>query len=290
MISFHRIGGKFEIFFMIIVNRKMYLMRFTAWDANVYLCLRNILPEDIVKRMIYMVKETHEKFSVEEARRYWENNSPTLVRMNIGGDIDVTGILRLKFFIPNDKDLGKSRISVCRARSRNMIEFKKEWIYRSIEERQKKVVDWCKFGSEQDQRRHRKRLRIINHSESYSNSYKRNLWATWDSWSHCEHPPRIHSWDTVRPEPRDRRVYISKWYEGIHPGRFFLFFQKNKIIEERYRGVPAGICEDGYQYPKIPIFDKGPYEQLIEDLRCLDGGGLGEKVGKKVEHIDDLFY
>ena len=87
----------------------------------------------------------------------------------------------------------------------------------------------------------------------------------------------------------ERRVYVSKWYEGIHPGRFFLFFIENKIIEERFRDVPRGPCEDGYQYPPSPIFDKGPYEQLIEDLRCLDGGGLGEPVGKKVEHIDDLF-
>ena len=88
---------------------------------------------------------------------------------------------------------------------------------------------------------------------------------------------------------QDRRNYISKWYEGIHQGRFFLFYKKNKIIEERNKGHPKGPCEDGYKYPKIPIFDWGPYEQLIEDLRCVDGPGLGEESGSTIEHIDDLF-
>ena len=59
--------------------------------------------------------------------------------------------------------------------------------------------------------------------------------------------------------------------------------------QERNRGVPKGPCEDGYQFPRTPIFHWGPYEQLIEDLRCIDGPGLGEKAGSKVEHIDDLF-
>ena len=91
----------------------------------------------------------------------------------------------------------------------------------------------------------------------------------------------ITSW--VRVE----EIIIGEWYEGIHPGRFFLFYRENKIIQERHRGLKKGPCEDGYKYPKTPIFDWGPYEQLIEDLRCIDGPGLGES-GSKIEHIDDL--
>ena len=172
---------------------------------------------------------------------------------------------------------------------RNVIlEFKREWRLRSIEERQKKVIDWCKFGDEQEQDRQQLRFRIFTEYSYMNSKYTKNLWQSWEAWSHCEHPPQIMGWDTVRPQPWDRRNYISKWYEGIHPGRFFLFYKENEIIKERNRGVPRGPCEDGYRFPEIPISDWCPCEQLIEDLRCIDGPGLGES-GPKVEHIDDLF-
>tara|TARA_Y100000389_G_C17224828_1_gene395117 strand:- start:171 stop:650 length:480 start_codon:yes stop_codon:yes gene_type:complete len=158
-----------------------------------------------------------------------------------------------------------------------MIEFKKEWRLRSIEDRKAKVIEWCKFGAEEDQLRHQHRLLVRNPSESYSNDYTKNLWKSWEAGA--------PSYYYVHPK---RRAYVSQWYEDIHSGRFFLFYQKNKIIEERFRDVPKGPCEDGYRYPKTPIFDWGPYEQLIEDLRCIDGPGIGES-GSKLEHIDDLF-
>ena len=31
------------------------------------------------------------------------------------------------------------------------------------------------------------------------------------------------------------------------------------------------------------------YHQIGEDLLTLDGGGIGDKPGKTVEHIDDVF-
>ena len=153
------------------------------------------------------------------------------------------------------------------------IEFKTQWRLRSIEERKAKVIEWCKFGDEQGQLRHQGRLRNFSNE-----SYTKNLWKSWEAGAASYY---FVGWD--------RRNYIAKWYEGIHPGRFFLFYKENKIIEERNIGVPRGPCEDGYKFPKIPIFDWGPYEQLIEDLRCIDGPGLGESGGSKVEHIDDLF-
>ena len=262
------------------------MVYFTSWDANVFLCLLTYLPEDVVKEMIGCVKKTHEEFSLEEAMEYWVTNSPKLVKSKIKSACP--GFTYM-FNYSDQEELSEYRKDIWYKRRDNIIEFKREWRLRSIEERKKKVVDWCKFGDDTERLRHQGRLRIINPSDSYSNSYTRNLWATWEAWSHCEHPAQIMSWDTVRPQQWDRRVYVSKWYEGIHPGRFFLFYQKNKIIEERNRGIPNGPCEDGYRYPQTPIFDWGPYEQLIEDLRCLDGSGIGEPVGKKVEHIDDLF-
>jgi len=248
----------------------------TSWDVNVFLCLLTYLPEDVVKGMIGNVKKTHEEFSLKEAMEYWETNSPTLVKSRIRSACPgFTFMFNSPKLEEHDR---KCRKEAWYNRRDNIIEFKREWRLRSIEERQKKVVDWCKFGDDTERLRHQGRLRITNPSDSYSNSYTRNLWASWEAMA--------SSYYFVGSE---RRVYVSKWYEGIHPGRFFLFFIENKIIEERFRDVPRGPCEDGYQYPPSPIFDKGPYEQLIEDLRCLDGGGLGEPVGKKVEHIDDLF-
>ena len=244
------------------------MVYFTSWDANVFLCLLTYLPEEVVKGMIGCVKKTHEEFSLEEARGYWVINSPALVRVE-----NPSRRYRLKFYVKNDNNRGKTRIMEYYNRGEMKKELKQEWRLRSVEERQKKVVDWCKFGDDTERLRHQGRLRLLR-----DNSYTKNLWATWEAIASSYY---FVGWD--------RRVNASKWYEGIHPGRFFLFYQKNKIIEERFRGVPSGPCEDGYRYPQTPIFHKGPYEQLIEDLRCLDGGGLGEKTGKTVQHIDDLF-
>lgn len=248
-------------------------MKTTSWDANVFLCLIEWgLPEDVVKGMLKVVKKVHEDFSLGEDIVFWVSNSPTLVQVS-----HPTLGKTMKFYVPNDNDRGSSRINNFRIRHANTIEFKREWRLRSIEERKKKVIDWTKFGNEQEKLRHQGRLKIINHSSLYNNNYTKNLWETWEA---CASSYYYVGWD--------RREYVSKWYEGIHPGRFFLFYKENKIIEERNRGFKKGPCEDGYQYPKTPIYDWGPYEQLIEDLRCIDGPGLGE-AGSKVEHIDDLF-
>ncbi len=257
---------------------------FASWDVNTFLCLVYWgLPDDVVKRMIVATKKTHEEFSLSKAFSYWTTNSPSLVRCSRTAYESI-----LKFQIRDTLEFPQTRIHVFKSRLNLTKEFKREWRLRSIEDRQKKVIDWCKFGDEREQNRHQGRLSMFKKDASVDSSYTKNLWKTWEAWSHCEHSPQIMSWDTIRPQPQDRRNYISKWYEGIHPGRFFLFYRKNKIIEERNRGVPSGPCEDGYKYPKTPIFDWGPYEQLIEDLKCIDGPGLGES-GSKIEHIDDLF-
>lgn len=243
------------------------MMKITYWDANVFLCLVEWgLPEDVVKGMLKVVKKVHEEFSFGEAVDYWVSNSPTLLQVSH----PALGKI-FKFHVRYVNDEGFLRKNNFRLRVTNTIEFKQEWRLRSIEQRQAKVIEWCKFGDERGQLRHQGRLKCS------ISSYTKNLWRTWEA---CASSYYFVGWD--------RRVYASQWYEGIHPGRFFLFYKKNKIIEERNRGLKKGPCEDGYQYPKIPIFDWGPYEQLIEDLRCIDGPGLGES-GSKVEHIDDLF-
>lgn len=257
---------------------------FTSWDANAFLCLVYWgLPDDVVKRMMKMTKKTHEEFSLGKALSYWVSNSPSIVRVNG----------KLKFIhgwgIRNEES--QFRKNIWQNRRDNIIEFKREWRLRSIEERKEKVVEWCLHGDNYEQYRHQDRLSNCWVRDGFGNkweknpelkgelrNYTKNLWKSWEAGA--------SSYYFVGS---NRRVYISQWYEGIHPGRFFIFYKENRIIRERNRGVPRGPCEDGYQYPKTPIYGWGPYEQLIEDLRCIDGPGLGESGGSKVEHIDDLF-
>ena len=250
----------------------------TSWDVNTFLCLVYWgLPDDVVKRMIRVAKKVHEDFTLSEAFSYFITNSPLLVRWRLSQPLERRGV-SLKFQISNTLDFHQTRIEVFKRRLSLTLEFKREWRLRSIEERHKKVVDWCKFGTEEDQLRHQGRLRFTNPSKLYDNNYTQNLWKSWEAGA-----------STYYYVGQNRRNTISKWYEGIHPGRFFLFYKENEIIKERNRGVPKGPCEDGYRYPRTPIYDWGPYEQLIEDLKCLDGCGLGESPGSKIEHIDDLF-
>jgi hypothetical protein len=42
-------------------------MFFTSWLANAYLCLLSVFPEEVVRGMIKMVKEVHEKHVMDEA-------------------------------------------------------------------------------------------------------------------------------------------------------------------------------------------------------------------------------
>ncbi len=248
----------------------------TSWDVNTFLCLVYWgLPDDVVKRMMVATKKVHEEFSLSKDFSYWVSNSPSIVR--------VCG--KLQFIHGLDVCNGWEsdyRKNIWQNRRNLTIEFKQEWRFRSIEQRKAGVIEWCKFGTNFEHERIRRDLRgprtLKNIQGKIHDSYIDNLWKSWEAGA--------ASYYFVG---QNRRNYISKWYEGIHQGRFFLFYRKNKIIEERNKGIPKGPCEDGYKYPRTPIFDWGPYEQLIEDLRCIDGPGIGESPGSKIEHIDDLF-
>ena len=273
-------------------NKMKEMTYFTSWDANTFLCLVYWgLPDDVVKRMMFATKKIHEEFSLSQSFSYWTTNSPSLVRWRLTQPLERRGV-SLKFQINSTLEFQQTRIHVFKRRLNLTKEFKQEWRLRSIEERQTKVIDWCKFGSEQEQNRHQKRLensvpRVasetrtewIMRSSKRMGKYTKNLWKSWEAGAGAS------SYYFVG---QNRKITISKWYEGIHPGRFFLFYKENEIIQERNKGFLKGHL-DGYRYPIIPIHDRGPYEQLIEDLKCIDGPGLGETSGSKIEHIDDLF-
>ena len=65
--------------------------------------------------------------------------------------------------------------------------------------------------------------------------------------------------------------------------------KKTRLYKKEIEVSPKVRVKTAINIRRYPIFDWGPYEQLIEDLRCIDGPGLGEKAGSTVEHIDDLF-
>ena len=79
---------------------------------------------------------------------------------------------------------------------------------------------------------------------------------------------------------KERRLYVSQWYENIHEGRWFLFFKEQDIIStvHRYR-------DNQNRYVNC-ICDLNERWQVAQDLLTIDGGGLGEKPGKQIEHID----
>lgn len=251
---------------------------FTSWDVNTFLCLVYWgLPDDVAKRMMRVVKKAHEEFSLKESSSYWITNSPELVRLRLTQPLERRGV-SLKFQISDTLEFLDARIQVFKRRLNMTKEFKQEWRLRSIEERKAKVIEWCKFGDEELKQRQQARFRIFTEYSYMNSKYTKNLWKSWEAGA--------ASYYFVG---QNRRNSISKWYEGIHPGRFFLFYRENKIIQQRNKGVPRGPCEDGYKYPRIPIYDLGPYEQLIEDLRCIDGSGIGESSGSTINHIDELF-
>ena len=207
-------------------------MYFTSWDASSFFASFPCF-EEVVRGMIRLIKVTHEAYSLQEARDYWESNSPRLVRHSFDT------LSRFKYMV-DSRDKCKT---VADYLTFSMVNFHQEWRMRSIEDRQKKVINWCKHGNREEQRRHQDRLGNCWVRDGFGNklreknpdlkderiNYTKNLWSTWDA---CASSYYFVGWD--------RRCYVSKWYEGIHPGRFFLFYKKNKIIEERNRGFPAG--------------------------------------------------
>ena len=130
---------------------------FTSWDVNTFLCLVYWgLPDDVVKRMMRVVKEAHEEFTLSEAFSYWTTNSPALVRCS---RTEYESLL--KFQISNTLKFPQTRLHVFKRRLNLTKEFKQEWRLRSIEDRQKKVIDWCKFGDSEQQQRQQTRFRIF---------------------------------------------------------------------------------------------------------------------------------
>ena len=229
-------------------------MYFTSWDANVFLCLLSVFPEEVVRGMIKMVKKTHEDYCLEDARAYYCN-------------LDIYKLYRDDKYYPSNP----------------IKEFKHKWRWRSPIER---------------------RRRIANHTtdywtprrESYRNRGKEtrtgywNYWNSGDAWSYSILDRNLDTSEWSEDEEfeyfdmkyEQRKKYVGDWYYNIHEGRYFLFFKENDI-------VPSDYLDKHRHNPLTSIMVISDTEQVAQDLLTIDGGGLGEKPGNHIEHIDDLF-
>ncbi len=112
---------------------------FTSWDVNTYLSLLSWgLPEDVVKRMMKMTKEVHREFSLSEALTYWNTNSPMLDKMVMETRLTEHAHIRgvnFKFQINDILEFPQTRLQVFKRCYNMKGEFKKEWKYKSVEDR-----------------------------------------------------------------------------------------------------------------------------------------------------------
>lgn len=231
---------------------------FTSWDANVFLCLLSLFPEEVVRGMIKMVKERHEDYVTEKTLNYWLSIAPTSALLISGGGY---------------------------YESRHAIELKKLWNWRSPEKRKQSVVNWTRSS-------HDWNCRNVWEKEPKSpgkGTSREGYWNSGEAWWYSISDFRIDTSDWEGYEEAvyfdmkqtERRKYVTKWYGNIHEGRYFLFFKENDIL--------SSDCMDTYRNKNISIWDIGSRWQTAQDLLTLDGGGIGQKPGKTIQHIDDLF-
>ena len=143
-------------------------------------------------------------------------------------------------------------------------EYKREWKWRSPDRRREKIAEWC--------------LSEEKTSGAYGMSYP--VWAM--------------EWAKVRFEKDAGDLWacwwypeMANWYRGINEGRFFLFYRVNRYLREDFR--KAGFSMDDPTVRANTVTSICPWQQLMDDLRIIDGGGIGVGAGKGKEYIDDMF-
>lgn len=230
---------------------------FTSWDANAFLCLLSVFPEEVVRGMIKIVKKVHEEYVQKETLEYHCNLARHFLYLN-------------KMYWP---PLATQQL-------------KEMWKWRCPEERRENIVQWTEI------------LEWTGFTSVDASKYqgkgtsKRGYWNSGEAWRYsiCDCSIDTSEWNDSEEneyfdmKERERKSFISKWYEGIHEGRFFLFFKENDIFStdlyDNYRNEEKAIKS---------ICDLGSHQQVSQDLLTIDGPGLGERVGETIKHIDDIF-
>tara|TARA_B100002019_G_C21173015_1_gene549539 strand:- start:191 stop:931 length:741 start_codon:yes stop_codon:yes gene_type:complete len=245
-------------------------MYFTSWDANVFLCLLSLFPEEVVRGMIKMVKETHEEFVRVETLDYHCNLARHLLYLN-------------RMYFPPTA----------------IQELKARWKWRCPESRRNSIVRWTSSDWEWRCSRMEPPPQINpgkgTSREGYWNSgeawsYSINREDDYEDYEENSEDELTMEYDNENTWEKYRRQYVSEWYKNIHEGRYFLFFKEHDILDSK--------VYDNYRLQDIKrrsfktirsIWDLGDRWQTAQDLLIIDGGGLGQKPGNHIEHIDDLF-
>ena len=239
---------------------------FTSWDANVFLCLLYIFPEEVVREMIKIVKEKHEKYVKQETLNYWLSLEPSK-------SIENDGLEKL----------------YCSTHYTFVRELKKLWLWRCPEKRRTNIVQWSRSDHDWNCQHVWSKKPFTNPGKGLS---RKGYWNSGEAWWYSINDCNIDTsdWESYEEEiyfdmkEKSRRSYVAQWYGNIHEGRFFLFFKENDIFEQK-------LFND-FRYSQTTvksICDIGRRAQVSQDFLTLDGGGLGEKPGKTIEHIDDIF-
>ena len=242
-------------------------MYFTSWDANVFLCLLSVFPEEVVRGMIRMTKKIHEEYVREESLEYW------LGLPDPGGNI---------------VRVGKANRAWWKKR-KNLKEFSELWRWRCPEKRRGDVIQWTRYNHGLNFY-HEWMSTCVKAGEGTS---KAGNWNSGDAWSYSIKDWELDTseWEGYEEEvyfdmkERQRREYVGDWYANIHEGRYFLFFKENDMVSSAF----VDTCRNSQNKHIETMSDIGDRWQTAQDLLTIDGGGIGEKPGNHIEHIDDLF-
>lgn len=247
-------------------------MYFTSWDANVFLCLLSVFPEEVVRGMIKMVKETHEEFVRLETLDYHCNLARHLLYLN-------------RMYFP----------------PLAIQELKAKWKWRCPERRRNSIVRWT--SSDWDWRC--SRMDPPPYKNPGKGASRAGYWNSGEAWSYSILDRNLDTSKLSEDEEEEyftmkfekRREYVGEWYKNIHEGRYFLFFKENDILDssvyDNYRILDkesAYFSGHGGFFKTIKsIWEIGDRWQTAQDLLTIDGPGLGQGSGNHIEHIDDMF-
>lgn len=239
-------------------------MYFTSWDANVFLCLLSVFPEEVVRGMIKLVKTTHEEFVRRETQNYYCNLARHLLYLN-------------KMYFP----------------PLAIQELKAKWKWRCPENRRDSIVRWANSDWE-----HHVAPMDYPQENPGKDTSRAGYWDSGEAWSYSviDNHPDMSEYDEEEDryfydiQEEKRREYVGEWYENIHEGRYFLFFKEHDILDSKvYDDYRLQDIKRGSFKTIKSICDLGERWQIAQDLLTIDGGGLGQKPGDHIEHIDDLF-
>ena len=235
-------------------------MHFTSWDANTFLCLLSVFPEEVVRGMINLVKETHEDFVRKEALDYYCN-------------LDIYKLYQ------EDKYYSSNPIK----------ELKYKWIWRCPEIRRKVIARWTRSNYDWNCSHVWNKESLGKPLNAGKATCRAGYWNSGEAWSYTIKDRELDTSEWGEEEEKEyfdmkdmkRRGYATEWYENIHEGRYFLFFKENDIFSDN--------LYNNYKNEMKSICDMGCRAQVAQDLLIIDGPGIGELSGNHIEHIDDIF-